>query len=68
MLLELEPPRTYKNKQTLFKALEKKFNQPVHEIKYRFIIQQYTDGRLFPVFIGQECLRDGLHFHFNILG
>lgn len=35
---------------------------------YRHFLMQNEEGRWFPVFVGQEALQNGVHFHFNIVG
>lgn len=68
-LFEIEPVKTYKTKANAIKAVEKvypdafKFNENV-----RYIINIHTDGRFYPVFIGQMALTYGAHYHFNVIG
>lgn len=63
-LLQLQPSKTYKTQENAIKAFEAKFsNSPV-----RYIILQHTDGRYFPVAIGQEAIQHMVHFSFNVLG
>jgi len=33
----------------------------------RFIITVDTQGRFFPIFLGQNAVQEGMHFHFNVL-
>lgn len=34
----------------------------------RFFITRDEEGRYFPVFVGQEALQAGVHFHFTVVG
>ena len=34
----------------------------------RHFYMQNDEGRWFPMFVGQEALQAGVHFHFNVVG
>jgi hypothetical protein len=34
----------------------------------RHFMMTNDEGRYFPVFVGQEALQNGAHFHFNVVG
>jgi len=65
-LIELEAPRTYASKENAVKAVEKKYGD--WPVELRYIVYRNEEGRYFPVFIGYEAIREGVHFHFNVLG
>jgi len=62
MLVEINPIRTYKTKENAITAANKNFSH------LRYFIHTHTDGRFFPVFIGEVALQNGVHFHFNVIG
>ena len=65
-LLELQPNKTYATRENAVKAVDKKF---AHEsyADLTYIIHTHTDGRFFPVFIGERALQAMAHFHFNVV-
>jgi len=66
-LIEIEGVKTYASRANAQKAVEKKI--PVDSLKnLRYFIHTGSDGRFFPVFLGQEALQEGIHFHFNVVG
>ncbi|RPI51859.1 MAG: hypothetical protein EHM49_06545 [Deltaproteobacteria bacterium] len=65
-LIELEAKRTYASKGNAVKAAEKLYRDCLSDLRY--IVYQNEEGRYFPVFIGHEAIRAGVHFHFNVLG
>ena len=66
-LIQITPVRTYANRENAQKAVEKKI--PADRLtELRYFIHQHIDGRFFPVFIGQQALQHGIHFHFNVVG
>ena len=66
-LIQITPVKTYKTPENAKVAVEKKC--PAEACRnLRYVIMPHTDGRFFPVFIGQECLRYGIQFEFNVIG
>lgn len=60
---------TYATRENAVRAVNKKFPDDVPEYaQLRYILMQDTDGRWFPVFVGQQALQAGVHFHFHVLG
>ena len=71
--LEITPAKTYATRENVIKAVEKKgfadevrHGGQVHQLRY--IIMTHTDGRFFPVFLGETAVQAGVHFHFNVVG
>lgn len=71
VLFEIQPSKTYATRENAVKAVERKFGPRMKldgkEEYVRYFIAQHTDGRFFPVFIGQPALQAGMHFHFNVI-
>jgi hypothetical protein len=66
-LIQLTPSKTYATRENAQKAVERRV--PADKLMDQtYFIAVHTDGRFFPVFIGERAMRDGLHFHFNIVG
>lgn len=63
-LIEITPSKTYKTRENASKAFEAKFSN----CEVRYYIMQHSDGRFFPVALGQPALQAGVHFHFNVIG
>lgn len=66
---KFEGVNSYATYQNAVNAVEKKLGKgwmadPQEQGDYRYIIQATEDGRFRPVFIGQNCLQAGTHFHF----
>jgi hypothetical protein len=55
--------KTYANKENARKAVSKLGAESL-----RHFYMQNDEGRWFPVFVGQEALQWGVHFHFNVVG
>ena len=63
-MVKIEPNKTYKTVENAVKAFEAKFsNRDV-----RYFIMQHTDGRYFPVALGEKAVQEMVHFHFNVVG
>jgi len=60
---DLKSNKTYASKENVRKAVHK---AGLSEVRH-FIMQDDT-GRFFPVFVGQEALQRGAHFHFTYVG
>ncbi len=65
-LIKLEANKTYATEANAVKAVEKKFPAADND-GLRYLIQQDSSGRFFPVFIGQSAVQAGVHFHFNVV-
>lgn len=60
---KITAPRTYATAENARKAVERK------GLRYlRHFIMANEEGRFFPVFVGQEAVQHGAHFHFNVVG
>ena len=60
---EITAVKTYASKENARKAVTK-----VGAEHLRHFIMQNDAGRWFPVFVGQEAVQEGIHFHFNVVG
>lgn len=60
---EITAVKTYASKENARKAVLK-----IGAERLRHFIMQNDAGRWFPVFVGQEALQEGIHFHFNVVG
>lgn len=56
--------KTYKTADNARKAVAKVGLEGIRH----FIMQDADTGRFFPVFVGQEAMQNGAHFHFNVVG
>lgn len=68
--IDLTPSKTYATRDNAIKAVEKKFgpNEPLFgAADLHYIVTQHTDGRFFPVFIGERALQAQAHFSFNVV-
>lgn len=59
----IEAPKTYATEQNADKAVAKHGFSDL-----RHFMMQTTEGRFFPVFVGQPAMTRGVQFHFNIVG
>jgi len=55
--------KTYATEENADKAVAKVGFEDI-----RHFMMQTSDGRFFPVFVGQEAVTAGVHFHFNVVG
>lgn len=63
MEFELNSAKTYATEENARKTVKKLgFND------LRHFITCNKEGRFFPVFVGQEALQAGVHFHFTVVG
>lgn len=60
---EINAPKTYATEANADKAVAKKGFEDL-----RHFMMRTEDGRFFPVFVGQEAINAGVHFHFNVVG
>lgn len=58
--------KSYANRKTLEKALVKYFGESL--TSQRYIVVTNDAGRLVPVFLGQQAIQAGIHFHFCVAG
>lgn len=65
-LITLECHKSYKTRGNAVKAVDKIITNP-QLANLRYFIYTTEEGRFFPVFIGQEALSYGMHFHFNVV-
>jgi TPP-dependent pyruvate/acetoin dehydrogenase alpha subunit len=65
--IELTPNKTYATRENAIKAVEKKFGTREFERNCWYFVAQHTDGRFFPVFVGERAIQAGIHFHFNVV-
>ena len=63
-LIDLEPVKTYVTRENAIKAFEKRCGNS----NVRYFIMTHTDGRFYPVAIGEEAIQAMIHFHFNVVG
>ena len=66
-LFELTPVRTYATRENAVKAVQKFYGDREFTNNVRYFVATHTDGRFFPVFVGQAALSEGIHFKFNII-
>ena len=64
MEFELTASKTYATKENVRKAVVK---LGLQDLRY-FIFCTEDTHRFFPVFVGQDALRAGAHFHFSVVG
>lgn len=60
---EIKPTKTYA---TLINA--KKAVYKSGDSKFRHFYMITENGRHFPVFVGEECMQNGVHFRWNVVG
>lgn len=56
-------PKTYKTVANARRAVEKAGLRG-----FRHFMMTNDEGRFFPVFVGEEAVQNGVHFHFNVVG
>lgn len=61
--ITITPSKTYATRENAVKAFEKIFGNT----QVNYFIATHTDGRFFPVAIGESAVQAGVHFHFNTL-
>ena len=60
---EIVTTKTYKTVENARKAV---MNAGFEDLRH--FMMTNTAGRFFPVFVGQDAVQRGVHFHFNIVG
>lgn len=66
-LFEITPSRTYATRENAIKAVEKFYGNREFRLRVMYFIHTHTDGRFFPVFVGERALQEGIHFKFNVI-
>lgn len=68
-LVELQPNKTYATRENAIKAVEKFFHDKMEHThdSQTYFIHTHTDGRFFPVFVGERAVQGQLHFYFNVV-
>jgi hypothetical protein len=66
-LIEITPSKTYATRANAIKAVEKAIGHYEYERAQTYFIATHTDGRFFPVFIGERALHGLIHFKFNVV-
>ena len=61
--IKFEARKTYATEETVDKAVAK-----AGYTNLRYFIMKADDGRVFPVFVGQEAVQQGVHFNFHVVG
>lgn len=65
--VNLIPNKTYANMNTLNRALAK-YPRVAENPDLRYLILTTPEGRLYPVFLGEHALQNGVHFLFCCAG
>lgn len=71
MKINIGANKTYKTRENAEKAVEAKGATDMVGLDgyaIRWFVHQGEDGRYFPVFLGQNAVQAGLHFHFSVVG
>jgi hypothetical protein len=63
--MEVTNSKTYATEANADKAVAKVYGQ---RDDLRYYIAWTKEGRCFPVFVGVNCINEGVHFHFNVVG
>jgi len=66
-LIQLTPSKTYATRENAQKAVEKFYGDRDFARQQTYFIATHTDGRFFPVFIGERAIQEGIHFKFNVV-
>lgn len=68
-LIKLQPNKTYATRENAVKAVDKFMAGRDHAIydDQTYFIHTHTDGRFFPVFVGERAIQAMLHFRFNVV-
>lgn len=71
--IRIEPFKSYINETNARRAVDTVLHLANNKA-LRYFVMKYegTDkkhvGRFFPVFVGQNAIDEGVHFHFNVIG
>jgi hypothetical protein len=63
MQFKIEAPKVYATEENALKAVSRKGFDHL-----RFFLMKDDNGKFFPVFVGQQAVQSGVHFHFNVVG
>jgi exoribonuclease II len=66
-LFELTPVRTYATRENAIKAVTKHFGDYEFDRNQSYFIAVHSDGRFFPVFVGERAIQACIHFKFNVV-
>jgi hypothetical protein len=66
-LFELTPVRTYKTRENAIKAVTNFYGERKFDRRQSYFIATHSDGRFFPVFVGERAIQAGVHFKFNVI-
>ena len=64
---EITPVRTYATKENAVKAVAKAYGEYKFDKVQSYFIMTHTDGRFFPVFVGERAIQALIHFKFNVI-
>ena len=65
-LVTLTPSKTYASHANALAAVRKVFGAET-ELRY-LVLRDEPTGRYFPVFLGDDAVQAGAHFHFHVVG
>ncbi len=63
-LIELSCGQTYRTRERAMQAAQKAFP----DMSLRYFLARNEEGRWYPVFVGMDCIRWGVHFCFPVVG
>lgn len=64
--ITIEPTKTYATVENVHKAVERVITNPALA-NLRYMVQQHTDGRFYPLFVGMAAVEAGIFHHFNVV-
>ena len=64
---EITPVRTYATVANAHKAVEKAIGHYKFDRAQTYFIMTHSDGRFFPVFVGERAIQGLIHFKFNVV-
>ncbi len=65
--VELTPDRTYANIKTMEAAMAK-YPRVAENPDLRYLVLTTPEGRVYPVFLGEKALQEGVHFLYCVAG
>jgi hypothetical protein len=66
-MFEFTPVKTYASRANAIRAVENAICEEIRQ-ELRWFIAVHTDGRYFPVFVGERSVQRGIHHFFNVVG
>lgn len=70
-LINFEPTKTYATRENALKAVAKVVGVRTEPGRDKdgleFFVMQNSEGRWFPVFVGERATQAGMHFHFCVV-